>query len=100
MTDTTEGPRGIWRWWPLRFLLFVVVMMGLYIGCQIGRHELPRRLPMIPAPAAKIALTFAGIVVLVLAYRVLVRVTERRSARELGASGAFGGFLRGALIGV
>jgi membrane protease YdiL (CAAX protease family) len=96
MTDMTEGPRGPWRWWPLRLLVLFVVMMAIYIGCQIGDDELSKRLPLIPVPAAQMALAFVGVLILVLAYRLLVRWTERRGASELGAAG---GLLRGTLIG-
>jgi membrane protease YdiL (CAAX protease family) len=100
MTDLTEGPRGVWRWWPLRFLVFFIVMLAVYIGCQIGTQELPKRLPQFPAAALQLALAVVGAFVLVLVYRLLVRWTERRGASELGTAGAIGGFLRGALIGV
>jgi uncharacterized protein len=100
MTEPTEGPRGIWRWWPLRFLVFFIVTMAVYIGCQVGVHELPKRLPQFPANAVRPVLALAGAIIVVLVYRLLVRWTERRSAHELGTTGAVGGFLRGALIGV
>ena len=100
MADMTEGPREVWRWWPLRFLVFFIVMLAVYVGCQLGNQELPKRLPQFPTPAVQIALSVVGAFVLVFVYRLLVRWTERRGASELGTTGAIGGFLRGALIGV
>ena len=100
MADMTEGPRGVWRWWPLRFLVFFVITLAVYIGCQIGTQELPKRLPHFSAPAVQLALSVVGALVVVLVYRLLVRWTERRDAFELSTTGAIGGFLQGALIGV
>ena len=100
MADMTDGPRGVWRWWPLRLFVFFVVTLAVYIGCQIGTQELPKRLPHFSASAVQVALSVVGALVVVLVYRLLVRWTERRDAVELSITGAIGGFLRGALIGV
>jgi cyanophycinase len=101
MADTSvEGPRGAWRWWPLRCLFLFFVLTLAYGGCQVAGQLLPRRMPWIPPAALAVGVALGGALVVISLYRVLVRWTERRRVRELGATDLQGGAARGVLIGV
>jgi membrane protease YdiL (CAAX protease family) len=90
---------GVWRWWPLRFVVFFVVLSAAYVGGQVGIFYLlkhPHGLPVsIIVPAAGIL----GSLVVVIVYRLLVRWTEKRTAGELLLSRAPGGFVGGTVLG-
>jgi membrane protease YdiL (CAAX protease family) len=90
---------GVWRWWPLRFLVFFVVLAVAYAGGQVGIFFLlkhPHGLPVnIIVPAAGIL----GALVLFAVYRLLVRWMEKRKASELLIARAPGGFVGGTVLG-
>lgn len=91
---------GLWRFWPLRLVVFFVVLVGTYIGCQLLPIIVAHKLPFIPEPVAAVVLVLLGIAVLITVYRLLVRLTEKRSAAELSAARAVPLFAGGAIIGV
>ena len=100
MSDIAEtGPRGIWRLWPLRFVVFFFVLIALYAGSQILTFVLPPKQAILPALTFALIAAVVGAVVLVIGYRLLVRWTEHRAAGELGAARALPHFIGGALIG-
>ncbi len=79
--DETSVPLsalGIWRFWPLRFVLFFVVLTGAYVGCQLLAGVVPKKLPLIPADVSMAAFVLLGIAIMITIYRLLVRWTEKR----------------------
>jgi uncharacterized protein len=98
MSGGTIGARGAWAWWPLRLLVLFVVLLALYIGSQIGAVLLVRYTHA-PRDAVALCTTAVLIVVMIAAYRLLVRGMERRPATELGASKAVPLAIGGATIG-
>ena len=99
-SENISGVRGAWRWWPLRFLVLFAVFLFLYAGCQIATIILAKNLPpSIPQPLFAIGVAAVGAIMMILAYRVLIRWTERRPASELGASHAILQLIGGAIIG-
>ena len=97
--ELTAGARGLWRWWPLRLVVFFFVLVALYAGAQICTFEIPKRIAALPEPAVMLAVGIIGAFVLILVYRLLVRWTERRPATELGAPRAISHLVGGAIIG-
>jgi membrane protease YdiL (CAAX protease family) len=94
------APKSAWQIWPLRLLVFFIVLAGIDIGSllvpallthSIGKHADPKVLLLSCAVA---------IVLLIAAYRFLVRWTERRSAIELRAGNSVPLLILGATIGV
>lgn len=76
-------PRGAWSWWPLRLVVFFIVLLGAYIGCQFLPFLLIKSSIGLSKQAAVIIAAFINVVVVILFYRVLVRWTESRNAFEL-----------------
>lgn len=101
MSDETieEGPRGAWRWWPLRFLAFFILFIALYAGAQLTAIVVPIKVPSLPEPAFMIGAALIGSLLLVLIYRGIIRWIEHRTATELGARSAVSHFIGGAIIG-
>ena len=100
--DETSVPLsalGIWRFWPLRFVLFFVVLTGAYVGCQLLAGVVPKKLPLIPADVSMAAFVLLGIAIMITIYRLLVRWTEKRGTAELSANRALPHLLGGAAIG-
>ena len=97
-TRTTTSS-GIWRFMPVRFVAFFLVLLCVDAACQAGPALLMKQVPGLTKDVA--ALASAGLVVLLMipAYRLLVRGIEKRIAQELGARGLAGGLPLGALIG-
>ena len=91
---------GIWRYWPLRFLLYFVVLIAAYAGCQLLPIFAAPHLRFIPADILSIGFVALGIAILIAVYRILVRWTEKRAADELGASGSIPLFAGGTIIGI
>lgn len=101
--DETNVPLptlGAWRFWPLRFFAFFVVLIGTYIGCQLLPIVIAKKLPSIPESVLAIVLVLLGVAVLVTVYRLLVRLTEKRAAAELSAARAVPLFTCGTIVGV
>jgi hypothetical protein len=101
-TDETNAPLsalGIWRFWPLRFALFFIVLTGAYVGCGLLAGVVPKKLPQIPTDVSRPALVLLGIAIMITLYRLLVRWTERRGSAELSANRALPHLLGGTLLG-
>ena len=102
-TDETSAPLaalGIWRFWPLRIVLFFVVLLASYIGCQLLAFVVPKKLPLIPVEVSTAAFVLLGIAIMITVYRLLVRFTEKRGTTELAASRALPHLLGGAVLGL
>lgn len=91
--------RRITRCVLFRLLVFAVVLMGLFVALQIGigvgLHQSPKALQ----PQLFLAAELAYCVVMVLAYRVAVRLLERRTASELELGPTMSLALPGLLVG-
>jgi hypothetical protein len=101
--DETKAPLttlGIWRYWPLRFVLFFVVLLVTYAGCQTLPILVAPHLAFAPADVLVAVFTLLGVAVLITVYRALVRWTEKRATQELAASDAVPQLIGGALIGI
>jgi hypothetical protein len=98
-TNASLTALGIWRFWPLRFVLFFVILTGAYVGCGLLAGIVPKRLPLIPANVSMPAFVLLGIAIIITIYRLLVRWTEKRGAAELSANHAFPHLLGGAILG-
>ena len=99
MSDSGNGARGAWAWWPLRLIIFFVVLLALYIACQFGRAYILKYAPQLPRVAVLWGENLAIVVIMIVAYRLLVRWTEQRKATELGFAQAIPGAVGGALLG-
>jgi membrane protease YdiL (CAAX protease family) len=101
-TDEPAAPAalGIWRFWPLRFVLFFVVLIAAYAGCQLLPVLIGPSVAFLPAVIPAIVFALLSVAILVTVYRLLVQWTEKRAAAELSAHRAFALFGDGALIGV
>jgi len=100
--DETNAPLsalGIWRFWPLRFVLFFVVLTGAYVGCGLLARVVSKKLPLVPHDVSMPAFMLLGIAIMITLYRLLVRWTEKRGTAELSASRAFPHLLGGAVLG-
>lgn len=95
----TMNTRGVWQWWPLRFLVFFVVLAAAYAGGQVGIFYLLKHPHGLPTNIIVPAAGLLGSLVVVIVYRLLVRWTEKRDASELLVSRAPGGFVGGAVLG-
>src|SRR5215831_2880166 len=85
---------------PVRLIVLFVLFFALYIGCQevpglifhVAKNS-PQRGLFDLESAAFLA------VVMIVAYRLAIRLTEDRRATELGAKDAFLGLAGGVLLG-
>lgn len=93
-------PRGLWRWWPLRFVVLLVVVFGAAIGCQFIPLLLLREDPGISKGVASLIAAAVCVVVVVVLYRLLVGWTERRAATELRFEGALVPLVVGMVTGL
>ncbi len=86
-SDEPEAVRKtLWQFWPLRLIVFFVVLIAAYVGCQLMQVLLPPRLTFLPAEVVLTIFTALGIAILITLYRLLVRWTEHRAVTELGAA--------------
>jgi uncharacterized protein len=97
--DVIEA-RGLWRWWPLRFVVDFVVLVSAYVGCQFIVFFVHKHPHGLPENIVVFAAALLGALGLCLFYRALVWWTERRLANEIRISRSPGGFLGGAVIGI
>jgi len=101
LSDAAGTPRGVWSIWPIRMIVFFVVLTATYLGLPVlATIYKPQLNAMFPKEVILLAITAGSVVLSILAYRLLVRWTEKRSADELSAGGAVPQFLLGSLIGV
>ena len=99
MPSQQVNARGAWRWWPLRFLVFLVALFPAYIGCQLATILLHKHPHGPPEKIVVPAVAIVGSLALVVLYRLLVRGMEKRTASELRVSRAPGGLLGGTVLG-
>jgi membrane protease YdiL (CAAX protease family) len=90
---------GPWRYWPLRLVLFSLVLTGVYLGCRLLPVLAKPYLSCLPFDVRSILFAVLGIAILIALYRQLVRWTEKCAAAELSATGVFPSLLGGAAIG-
>lgn len=95
-----NGARGVWAWWPLRLVVFFVILAALDIACQIAPSLIAKHTPGIPRAAILATGSLVLIVVMTAGYRLLVRWMEQRSAKELSGARAVPLALGGIAIGV
>lgn len=100
MTSNPTQSAGVWAWWPLRLVVFFVVLVAIDLACQWAPSTIATHAPNIPKIA--IVLTARAVLVfsMVAAYRLLVRGMEGRTADELGTFGVLRFSLGGLFIGV
>lgn len=95
-----QAPAGCWRSYALRILVLFLALFGILAACELVPNLVLQSHPHWP----KFPVTAAGSVllcaVMIVAYRLLVRWTERRGASEIAATGAPSLFLGGLAIGV
>jgi len=94
------GARGVWAWWPLRLVVFFLILSALDIGCQISPSLIAKHLTSVPKTAIVVIACLVLVAVMTAGYRLLVRWMEQRSAVELSSLRAVPLALGGAGIGV
>jgi membrane protease YdiL (CAAX protease family) len=95
----TGNARGVWAWWPLRFVVMFVTIATLYIGFVALTTSRARLLTGGTKELAFIGIGLMAATICVLVYRLLVWWTERRPVTELRAGRAVPLVLSGAVIG-
>lgn len=95
-----SGARGIWAWWPLRFVVFSVVLLAVYVGCQVLFNIVAPKWHLAAPNIVRTTGTLLIVVAMFAVYYGLVRGMERRAPRELGLSRAVPQALGGALLGI
>lgn len=90
---------GAWRYWPLRLVVFLVVLFGIYLGWKLLFAALAPHMHAAPETVLRAVWNLAGIPILVAAYVVLVKRTEKRAVRELAPADLARLLAIGALVG-
>jgi membrane protease YdiL (CAAX protease family) len=86
-------------WMPVQLLLLFVVLVAIDLACQFLGAHLVHAAPAPLRGAAQVLAALILSVVMIAAYRSLVRVLEQRTADELQASNAVRGLVPGVLVG-
>jgi uncharacterized protein len=95
------APNRFWSIWPIRLIVFFVVLTLTYAAVPALATPFKLRLQaIVPENLIFIGMATGSVVLSILAYRLLVRWTEKRPADELGAANAVPQFLLGSLIGL
>jgi len=100
--DTTSAPSRLptaLTWMPVQLVLLFVVLVAIDIACQFFGAHLVHAAPAVLRDAAQVLAALILAVVMIAAYRFLVRVLEQRTAQELRDSAAVRGLVPGALVG-
>jgi membrane protease YdiL (CAAX protease family) len=84
---------------PVQLVLLFVVLAALDLACQLLGAHLVHATPPALRDAARLLAALALSVVMIAAYRFLVRVLERRKADELQRAGAARALAAGVLLG-
>ena len=98
MSDT--APRGFWSIWPIRFIVLFVLVTLCYASGPLIAHVFKDQLSTYPKTGVLVVADVFSIALTVVAYCLLIRLTERRWPAELGAARAVPHVLQGALIGL
>jgi len=85
---------------PVQLVLLFVVLAALDLGCQLLGARLVHVTPTQLRDAARLLAALILSFVMIAAYRIMVRILERRTADELRASGAVRALAPGVLVGV
>jgi len=97
--DQSEG-RGVWAWWPVRFVVFFIGLLLVYAGGQVLAIVAAPKWHLGPPNVVQPVGAVLTLCATILAYYGLVRWTERRAPREIGLSRAAPQFVGGALLGI
>src|SRR5215472_41649 len=100
--DTTSAPSRLpaaLTWMPAQLVLLFVVLVAIDIACQFFGVQLVHAAPAVLRDAARVLAALILSVVMIAAYRFLVRVLEQRTADELQNATAVRGLVPGVLVG-
>jgi len=100
--DTTSAPSrlpAVLTWMPVQLVLLFVVLVAIDLACQFFAAHLVHAAPPALRDAAQVLAALMLSVVMIAAYRFLVRVLEQRPAAELQDSTAVRGLVPGVLVG-
>jgi membrane protease YdiL (CAAX protease family) len=97
-TATTR--RGFWSWSLPRLVVLFVATIVLYGGGQVLTFTAADKLTQYPKWQIIWAGTFITVIVMIVAYRALIRWTEKRTATELGSNKALTLAANGILVGL
>jgi membrane protease YdiL (CAAX protease family) len=86
-------------WMPVQLVLLFVVLAAIDLACQWLGVRLVHATPSTLRDSARVLVALLLSVVMIAAYRFLVRVLERRTADELKSSGAVRALAPGVLVG-
>ena len=78
--------RGFWSWGLLRLVILFIVLLALYAGGQILTFAAADKLPQFPKWQVMLAGALVASLIMIVAYRLLIRWTEKRAADEIGAA--------------
>ena len=92
--------RGFWSWSLLRLVVLFVATLVLYGGGQVLTFMAADKLTQYPKWQIILAGTFITVIVMIVAYRALIRWTEKRAATELGSGNALTLTANGILVGL
>jgi uncharacterized protein len=96
----TSSPRGVLRWIPVRLVLLFVALAAIDLGCQYLGALLVHAASSEPLKdAARLVSALLLSAVMIVSYRGLVKLTERRAPLELGRRSATKGVATGILVG-
>src|SRR5215472_12739308 len=86
-------------WMPVQLVLMFIALVAIDLACQLLRAALVHVAPAALRDTAGLLGALLLSVVMIAAYRFLVRVLERRTADELQSSGAVRALAPGVLLG-
>ncbi|HEY5336726.1 MAG TPA: hypothetical protein VIJ85_00855, partial [Rhizomicrobium sp.] len=82
--ESARADRSAWQIWPLRLFFSFIVLVAVDVGCMIVPAWLTHTLGKRPDPIVLVSACALAVVLMIFAYRMLVRWTEKRRADELG----------------
>ncbi len=91
--------RGFWSWMLPRLVILFIVLLVLYAGGQVLTFMSADKLSEIPKWQIMLSGAIITSVVMIIAYRLLIRWTEKRAASELGSTNAASLAANGILVG-
>jgi uncharacterized protein len=100
--DTTSTPSRLpaaLTWMPVQLVLLFVVLVAIDLACQFLGAHLVHATPPVLRDATQVLAALILSVVMIAAYRSLVRVLEQRAVAELQDSDAVRGLVPGVLVG-
>jgi uncharacterized protein len=91
--------RAACEWTAVQLVVLFAALAAIDIACQVFRAYLVRYAPAAARGAVQIGCAFLLAAIMVVAYRWLVRIVERRVPDELGKASALSGLATGTLVG-